>query len=130
MRNIEICSTLNIEKIEKDIEYAADCRDLTFAKNFNGKAYALMDLDWIGYFNSLEEICEFHALNIQPEPDNIQHMPRRRIKQLQLVFPQFPRLSKRKATHQTSCHVNHNLNLINRILSDRSLDTAYSRPGR
>lgn len=64
MRNIEIYSTLNIEKIEKDVEYAADCRDLTFAKNFNGKAYALMDLDWIGYFDSLHEICEFLDISI------------------------------------------------------------------
>ena len=53
--------------IETLIIEAADRRDLTYAKDFNGRAYALMDVDWIGYFNTLDEVIEF--LDISEEID-------------------------------------------------------------
>ncbi len=49
----------DIESRLKKIEEKADIRDLTFAENFNGRNYALMDLDWIGYFDTLEQVEEF-----------------------------------------------------------------------
>ncbi len=42
---------------------AAHRRDLTFAQNFNGRAYALFDADWIGYFNTLDEVLEFLGID-------------------------------------------------------------------
>ncbi len=49
----------NIAELELQLEAEADKRDLTFAKNYNGYTYALMDVDWIGYFNTIDEICDF-----------------------------------------------------------------------
>ena len=46
----------------------ANRRDLTFAENFNGRAYALMDADWIGYFDTLDDVIEY--LCILLETDN------------------------------------------------------------
>jgi hypothetical protein len=40
---------------------------LTFAQDFNSRAYALMDADWIGYFDTLNEILEY--LDISEEID-------------------------------------------------------------
>ena len=40
------------------IEKATDI-GLTFAKEFNGKPYALMDANWIGYFNTLDDVCDY-----------------------------------------------------------------------
>lgn len=52
-----------MKNVETLIIEAANKLDLTFAKNFNGRAYALMDGDWwIGYFDTLDEVLEF--LNI------------------------------------------------------------------
>lgn len=58
---------INMEDIETLIIEAANRLDLTYAKNFNGQAYALMNADWIGYFNTLDEVLEF--LNISAEID-------------------------------------------------------------
>lgn len=44
---------------------AANRRDLTYAQNFNGRAYALMDVDWIGYFDTLEEVLEFLGFSVK-----------------------------------------------------------------
>ena len=53
----------------KDIEIliieAADKRDLTYAQNFNGRAYALMDVDWIGYFDTLDEVLDFLGISVE-----------------------------------------------------------------
>jgi hypothetical protein len=49
--------------IETLIIEAADRRDLTFAQNFNGKAYALMDVDWIGYFDTLDEVIDYLGIS-------------------------------------------------------------------
>jgi hypothetical protein len=46
----------------------ANRRDLTFAQNFNGREYALMDANWIGYFDILDEVIKF--LGISVEADN------------------------------------------------------------
>lgn len=46
---------------------AAHKRDLTYAQDFNGRAYALMDIEWIGYFDTLDEVLEF--LGISAERD-------------------------------------------------------------
>ena len=51
-----------MKNVETLIIEAANEKDLTFAKIFNGKAYALMDVDWIGYFGTLNEVLKF--LNI------------------------------------------------------------------
>lgn len=51
--------------IENLVIEAADRRDLTFAKNFNGRAYALMDVDWIGYFDTLNEVLEFLGISAE-----------------------------------------------------------------
>ncbi len=58
----------NMTDIKTLIIEAADRRDLTYAQGFNGRAYALMDADWIGYFNTLDEVLEF--LDISVEIDN------------------------------------------------------------
>lgn len=50
---------IKMENVETLIIKAANEKDLTFAKIFNGKAYALMDVDWIGYFGTLDEVLEF-----------------------------------------------------------------------
>ena len=56
---------------ESDIETLiieeADKRDLTYAKDFNGRAYALMDVDWIGYFDTIDAVAEY--LGISEEID-------------------------------------------------------------
>lgn len=46
---------------------AADRRDLTYAQNFNGRAYALMDVDWIGYFDTLNEVLEFLGISVEAD---------------------------------------------------------------
>ena len=46
---------------------AAHRQDLTYAENFNGRAHALMNADWIGYFDTLDEVLEF--LGISAETD-------------------------------------------------------------
>lgn len=46
---------------------AADRRDLTYAQNFNGRAYALMDVDWIGYFDTLDEVFEFLGISVETD---------------------------------------------------------------
>ncbi len=53
----------NMTNIETLIIEAADRRDLTFAQNFNGKAYALMDVDWIGYFDTLDEVIDYLGIS-------------------------------------------------------------------
>ena len=49
--------------LETLIIEAADRRDLTYAKNFNGRAYALMDVDWIGYFDTLDEVIDYLGIS-------------------------------------------------------------------
>ena len=44
---------------EKFIIEKAHDMGLTFAKNFNGWTYALMDAYWIGYFSTVDDICKF-----------------------------------------------------------------------
>lgn len=51
--------------IETLIIEAAGTRDLTYAKDFNGRAYALMDVDWIGYFDTLDEVLEFLGISVK-----------------------------------------------------------------
>lgn len=46
---------------------AAHSRDLTYAQDFNGRAYALMDVDWIGYFDTLDEVLEFLDISVEIE---------------------------------------------------------------
>ena len=53
----------NMTNIEKLIIEAADRRDLTFAEDFNGRAYALMDVDWIGYFDTLDEVIDYLGIS-------------------------------------------------------------------
>lgn len=43
----------------------ADRLDLTYAQDFNGRAYALMDVDWIGYFDTLDEVLEFLDISVE-----------------------------------------------------------------
>lgn len=43
----------------KEIEKAADNQDLTFVQDCNNHSFALMDLDWIGYFDTLEDVAEY-----------------------------------------------------------------------
>ena len=45
-------------------------QDLTYAQNFNGRAYALMDMNWIKYFDTLDEVLEF--LDISVEIDEVE----------------------------------------------------------
>lgn len=42
-------------------------QNLTYAQNFNGRAYALMDADWIGYFNTLDEVIDFLGISAEIE---------------------------------------------------------------
>lgn len=49
--------------IETLITTAADRRDLTYAEDFNGRAYALMDMDWIGYFDTLDEVLKYLGIS-------------------------------------------------------------------
>ncbi|MCR5144780.1 MAG: hypothetical protein K6B67_05670 [Lachnospiraceae bacterium] len=51
--------------IETLIIEAAHSRDLTYAQDFNGRAYALMDVDWIGYFDTLDEVLEFLDISVE-----------------------------------------------------------------
>ena len=44
---------------------AAHKRDLTYAQDFNNRAYALMDADWIGYFDTLDEVIEFLGISVE-----------------------------------------------------------------
>lgn len=53
--------------IETLIIESACNRDLTYAKNFNGRAYALMDVDWIGYFDTLDEVLEFLGISVEAD---------------------------------------------------------------
>lgn len=53
--------------IENLIIEAANRRDLTYAQNFNGRAYALMDVDWIGYFDTLDEVIEFLGISVEAD---------------------------------------------------------------
>lgn len=48
---------------EKSIMEKANDIGLTFAKNFNGKPYALMDADWIGYFNTINAVCDYLGID-------------------------------------------------------------------
>lgn len=43
----------------------ANKRDLTFVQNFNDRAYALMDADWIGYFDTLDEVLAFLDISVK-----------------------------------------------------------------
>ncbi len=54
---------MNENTLQKIIIEEANNRDLTFAKNFNGRNYALMDVDWIGYYDTLDEVKEFLDIN-------------------------------------------------------------------
>lgn len=56
--------------IETLIIEAADRQDLTYAKDFNGRAYALMDANWIEYFDTLDEVIKF--LDIPVERINVE----------------------------------------------------------
>lgn len=58
-----------MKDIDTLILEAADRRDLTYAKNFNGRAYALMDVDWIGYFDTLDEVLEFLGISVETDED-------------------------------------------------------------
>lgn len=51
--------------IETLIIEAADRRDLTYMQDFNGRAYALMDVDWIGYFDTLDEVLKFLDISVE-----------------------------------------------------------------
>ena len=51
--------------IETSIIEAADKRDLTYAQNYNGRAHALMDVDWIGYFDTFDEVLEFLGISME-----------------------------------------------------------------
>ena len=51
--------------IETLIIEAADRRGLTYAQDFNGQAYALMDVDWIEYFDTLDEVLEFLDISVK-----------------------------------------------------------------
>ena len=44
---------------------AANSLDLTYAQNFNGRAHALMDAQWIGYFDSLDEVLEYLDISVE-----------------------------------------------------------------
>lgn len=48
---------------------AAHRRDLTYAQDFNGRAYALMDAEWIGYFDTLDKILEFLDISVEINAD-------------------------------------------------------------
>lgn len=52
-----------MKEIENLIIEKADRQDLTYMKDFNGRAYALMNEDWIGYFDTLDEIIEFLGIS-------------------------------------------------------------------
>lgn len=56
-----------MKNVETLIIEAAKEKDLTFAKIFNGKAYALMDVDWIGYFGTLDDVLEFLGVSEDDE---------------------------------------------------------------
>lgn len=43
---------------------AAHKQDLTYAQDFNNRAYALMDADWIRYFDTLDEVIKFLGISI------------------------------------------------------------------
>lgn len=55
----------NMTDIKNLIIETANRRDLTFAQNFNGRAYALMDVNWIGYFDTLDEVLEFLDISVE-----------------------------------------------------------------
>ena len=52
-----------MKEIENLIIETADRQDLTYMKDFNGRAYALMNVDWIGYFDTLNEVLEFLGIS-------------------------------------------------------------------
>lgn len=47
----------------------ANRRDLTYAQDFNGRAYALMDVNWIGYFDTLDEVLEYLDISVEIDKD-------------------------------------------------------------
>ena len=49
--------------IETLIIKATDRLDLTYTKGFNGRAYALMDADWIRYFDTLDKVIEYLGIS-------------------------------------------------------------------
>ena len=53
--------------IETLIIEEADKRDLTYAKDFNGRAYALMNVEWIGYFDTLDEVLDFLGISVETD---------------------------------------------------------------
>lgn len=59
------CKGCYAADIETLIIKAAHRRDLTYARDFNGQPYALMDVDWIGYFDTLDEVFEFLGISVE-----------------------------------------------------------------
>lgn len=45
----------------------ANRRDLTYAQDFNGRAYALMDVNWIGYFDTLDDVIKFLGISVEAD---------------------------------------------------------------
>lgn len=56
---------MNVADIKTLIIETAHKRDLTYTQNFNGRAYALMDMDWIIYFDTLDEVLEFLGISVE-----------------------------------------------------------------
>lgn len=54
-----------MEDIKTLIIEAAHKRDLTFAQDINGRAYALMDVNWIGYFDTLDEVLAYLDISVE-----------------------------------------------------------------
>lgn len=44
--------------IKRIIIKRANDADLTFAKDYGDKPYTLMNVDWIGYYDTLEDVCK------------------------------------------------------------------------
>ena len=44
---------------------AAHKQGLTYAQNFNGRAYALMDMNWIKFFDTFNEVLEFLDISLE-----------------------------------------------------------------
>jgi len=66
----DLISVIDAESIDENIiiEKANDM-GLTFAKSFNGRPYALMDANWVGYFNTLEDVCDYLYIPINIKSD-------------------------------------------------------------
>ena len=56
---------MSMTDIKTLIIEAAHKQDLTYAQNFNGRAYALMDMNWIKYFDTLDEVLEFLGISVE-----------------------------------------------------------------